>query len=132
MFILVATTEPGTLIASLRRLGMPRAFGMVLAMAQRYLVVILRAAEEIHLAKVSRTIQTASLSSEQHWVAAGAGILFRKTYRMAQDVYAAMISRGYDGDLQVGPAQGWRGREAGWLAAVGGVLVLLLLVDYWR
>lgn len=131
MFVLVATTEPGALIAALRRLGMPRAFGMVLAMAHRYLVLVLRAAEEIHLAKVSRTLVAGSVSREQRWVAAGVGILFRRTYRMAQEVHAAMVSRGYDGEPRVGPARRWRLREAGWLCGACGLFALLLVMDRW-
>lgn len=131
MFLLVATTEPATLIASLRRLGMPRAFGMVLTMTHRYLVLLLRAAEEIHLAKVSRTIAADSVRQEQRWVAAGVGILFRRTYRLAQEVYAAMVSRGYDGDPQGGPASGWRLRDGLWLAGVCGLFAALLTADRW-
>ena len=98
-YLLVATTDPAALLGGLRRLGMPRVFGMVLTMAQRYVAVLLRAAEEIHLAKLSRTIAPARLRGEQRWVAAGIGILFRRTHKLAQEVHLAMISRGYDGEL---------------------------------
>ena len=110
---------------------MPRAFGMVLAMSHRYLVLVMRAAEEIHLAKVSRTMVAGPLKGEQRWVGAGAGILFRRTYRMAQDVHAAMVSRGYDGDPQVGPAEPLRRRDFASVAAAGCLLALLLLMDHW-
>ena len=89
------------LLNALRRLGMPRAFGMVLTMAHRYVALILRLAEEIHLAKISRTMCAGSVRSEQRWAAAGIGILFRRTHKLAGEVQNAMISRGYDGDLQV-------------------------------
>jgi cobalt/nickel transport system permease protein len=131
VLLLVATTGPGELVAALRRLGMPRAFGMVLAMAQRYLVVLLRAAEGIHLAKVSRTLEAGSLTREQRWVGAGAGILFRRTFRLACEVHAAMVSRGYDGDLQVGPAGRWRARDMAALAGAACLLAVLLVADRW-
>ncbi len=38
-YLLIASTEPAVLLDSLRRLGMPRVFGMVLTMAHRYLAV---------------------------------------------------------------------------------------------
>ena len=80
---------------------MPRVFGMVLTMAHRYLAVLLRAAEEIHLAKISRTISAGSMRNEQRWAAAGIGILFRRSHKLACEVHNAMASRGYDGDPQV-------------------------------
>ena len=98
-FLLVATTDREGLLSGLRGLGVPRAFGMVLSMTQRYLGILLRSAEEIHLAKLSRTISAGPLRSEQRWVAAGIGMLFRRTHKLAQEVHLAMISRGYDGEL---------------------------------
>lgn len=129
MYLLVATTGPAELISTLRRLGMPRAFGMVLAMAHRYLIVLLRAAEEIHLAKISRTLESGTVSREQRWVAAGAGVLFRRTYQLAQDIHAAMISRGYDGDLQVPPTAPWHLRDTGMLVASAALFAALRMID---
>lgn len=101
-YLLIATTDHAVLLNALRRLGMPRVFGMALTMAHRYVALILRLAEEIHLAKISRTMSAGSVRSEQRWAAAGIGILFRRTHRLACEVQNAMISRGYDGNLQVG------------------------------
>jgi cobalt/nickel transport system permease protein len=128
VFALVATTDAALLLNALRRLGMPRVFGMTLTMAHRYLVVILRVAEEIHLAKISRTIGAGSLRREQHWVAAGMGMLFRRTHHLALQVHAAMLSRGYDGNLRVLAQSRWRLGDWVWLAAVvfaiGGLMVM--------
>lgn len=100
-YLLIASTDSMLLLNGLRRLGMPKVFGMVLTMCQRYLAVIIKSAEEIHVAKISRTITTGPIRSEQRWVAAGMGMLFRRTHKLAQEVQNSMISRGYDGDLQV-------------------------------
>jgi cobalt/nickel transport system permease protein len=106
--ILVSTSDHSALLNGLRRLGVPKVFGMVLGMMQRYLVVLLRVTEELHLAKLSRTISASSIRHEQKWVAAGIGILFRRTHRLAEEVHAAMISRGFDGDIQVKSDRGFR------------------------
>lgn len=127
---LVATTDPSALLNALRRLGMPRVFGMVLTMCHRYLLVLLRAAEEIHLAKLSRTITAGPLRREHRWVAAGIGMLFRRTHRLAQEVHQAMLSRGYDGELQVKPARGrLRPAEWAWMSAVTLVVAGLALAE---
>lgn len=128
-FLLVGTTDQGALVSGLRRLGMPRAFGMVLAMMQRYLAVLLRAAEEIHLAKLSRTISAGTARQEQRWVAAGIGSLFRRTRRLAEEVGEAMLSRGYDGDLQVGRAGRLRSADRWWLVGAVACAAALLAAD---
>ncbi len=128
-YLLIATTESSVLLNGLRRLGMPKAFGMVLTMSQRYLTVIIKAAEEIHLAKLSRTISTGSVKGEQRWVAAGMGMLFRRTHRLAQEVQNSMLSRGYDGDLQVRRQSVIRTCDIEWMVVVFMVGLALLVVD---
>jgi cobalt/nickel transport system permease protein len=128
-FLLVATTGPDDLLNGLRRLGMPRAFGMVLTMMQRYVGVLLRAAQEIHLAKISRSIAAGPLRGEQAWVAAGMGSLFRRTRRLAEEVHEAMLSRGYDGDLQVAAPARWGLRDGLLVIAALLLSAALLLAD---
>ncbi len=127
--VLVASTDAPVLLNALRRLGMPRVFGMVLTMSHRYLTVLLRAAEEIHLAKLSRTITADSMRREQRWVAAGIGILFRRTHRLALEVHVAMLSRGYDGDLQIKPGPRLRPSDQAWLGAVTLAVAGLILAE---
>ena len=99
VLLLTATTRPDRLFRGLRGLGVPRVFVMLLSMMERYLWVLARSAEEIHLAKVSRSITAGSLRDEQAWVAAGMGSLFRRTCSLGHEVYLAMISRGYTGEV---------------------------------
>ncbi len=126
-FLMVSSTDAPVLVNAFRRLGMPKAFGMILTMTQRFLVVLLRAAEEIHLAKLSRSIGGSSLRSEQKWVGAGIAILFRRSYRLGLEVNYAMVSRGYDGDLRVASVPGLQIRDGLWVAAAGGLIALLIV-----
>ena len=128
-FLLVATTDRASLLNGLRRLGMPRAFGMVLAMMQRYLTLLLRSAEEIHLAKLSRTIGGRPLRDEHRWVAAGIGSLFRRTHRLAQETHNAMVSRGYDGDIRVARAPGIGATDLLWPAISLAATLVLMKTD---
>jgi cobalt/nickel transport system permease protein len=99
VLLLTATTRPDRLFRGLRALGVPKVFVMLLTMMERYLWVLARAAEEIHLAKMSRSITQGSLREEQAWVAAGMGSLFRRTRALGNEVHLAMISRGYTGEV---------------------------------
>ena len=115
--LLAVTTRPARLRRGLRALGVPRIFIMLLLMMERYLAVIVRSAEEIHEAKLSRSIAPGSLRQEQAWVAAGMGALFRRTQKLGNAVYLAMISRGYTGDIYLLDEPRWSWREWAFLAA---------------
>lgn len=101
VLLLTATTRPERLFKGLRALGVPVIFVMLLGMVQRYIWVLARAAEEIHRAKVSRSITRGSVREEQAWAAAGIGSLFRRTRVLGHEVYLAMISRGYTGEVHL-------------------------------
>lgn len=128
---LTGTTPPALLVNGLRRLGLPKVFGMVLTMMQRYLVLVLRQAEDLHLARLSRGYGGDTIRQGQRWAAAGIGIVFLSSLRLAERVHGAMLSRGYDGDIRVLDGPQWATRE--WLLVLASLLPagLLLLWDRW-
>lgn len=127
--LITATTKQDALIDGLRRLGMPRVFGMILAMMQRYISVLLQSAEEIHLAKLSRTLDGSSTLREQRWAASGIGSLFRRTHRLTEEIHRAMVSRGYDGDIQVMSKTTFSLRDMIWPAICIIFSTLILIID---
>lgn len=126
--LLTVTTRSNRLFRGLRALGVPLLFIMLLSMMQRYLTVFIRAAEEIHLAKISRSITRGSLRQEQAWVAAGVGALFRRTQAMGNAVYLAMVSRGYTGEIHLLDAPRWQITDWAFLMIVFGSASILLMV----
>ena len=119
------------LIVGLRRLGLPRVFGTVLTMTQRYLVLVLRQAEELHLARLSRGYGGETVRQGQHWAAAGMGLTLLSSLRLAEAVHGAMTARGYDGDIQTLRPPRWRKRERA-LVVAGLVLAAALVAwDGW-
>ncbi|MEI7833282.1 MAG: cobalt ECF transporter T component CbiQ [bacterium] len=99
--LLTTTTPVARLFRGLRALGVPQLFVTLLGMMSRYLTVFIRAAEEIHLAKISRSPGSGSLRQEQAWVAGGMGSLYRRTRTLGDDIYLAMVARGYIGDIHL-------------------------------
>lgn len=128
---LTGTTPSSSLVNGLRRLGLPRVFGMILTMMQRYLVLVLRKAEDLHLARLSRGYGGETMRQGRQWAAAGIGVVFLSSLRLAQGVHDAMVSRGYDGDIRVLEGPRWGLREG--LLVLAGLVVagLLLLWDRW-
>jgi cobalt/nickel transport system permease protein len=115
------------IFAGLRALSVPRVFVMTLSMTERYLFVSLRLVQDMYRARKSRTIKPFSAAVERNWTASRIGVTFRKSMEMSDDVYKAMLSRGFHGEyrsvnrLRSGPL------DLIWLFAVlagGGALIL--------
>jgi cobalt/nickel transport system permease protein len=109
--LLGLTTRQHVLLASLRALKVSPLFIMVLGMTWRYLFVLMDLAQATHRAIRSRVGWVASGRVGRRLVAGGMGALWMKSYRLQGQVYDAMVSRGYDGDLKSrrGPGIGLRG-----------------------
>ena len=125
--LLAATTPLNRLLRGLRALGVPVLFIALLNMMARYLTVLVQAAEEIHLAKISRSMAAETVRQQQAWVAAGMGALFRRTQRLGDAVYLAMRARGYTGEAYLLDEPRWRPREWVFLAGAIGVAAGLVM-----
>jgi cobalt/nickel transport system permease protein len=124
--LLIATTRPDRLLHGLRALGVPRVFVLLLGMMERYLSVFLRSAQEVHLARLSRTAAVGSTRQEQAWVAAGMGSLLRRTEALGQAVFHAMLSRGYTGEARLLDPPRWAAQDWSFLGGTACLVVLLL------
>ena len=129
VLVIAATTRPTVLLTSLRSFGVPKVFVMVLAMMYRYVALLVRTAEELHLARMSREISAGHIGAEQRWVASGIGFIFRRSRRLGEEVYRAMVSRGYEGEARPLRPQALRWRDALYLAASGVAVCALLVLD---
>jgi len=126
--LLSATTQPAKLFKGLRLLGVPKIFVMTLAMMERYIGLLARVAQEIHLAKLSRAITPVGLKGEQKSLAAAIAALFRRTQALGNSIYLAMLSRGYTGEVHILQATQPRLRDllyAGCVLVIGSILLLL-------
>lgn len=98
--LLGASTPGPALWRSLRGIGVPAVFCMTAGMMARYLDLLLRAAEEVHLAKISRG-GAKGAGFERAWAAASLGEIYQKTRRLAGEVTRAMVSRGFTGEARL-------------------------------
>lgn len=126
--LLTATTPVARLFRGLRALGTPQLFVTLLGMMSRYLTVFIRAAEEIHLAKISRSPGTGSLRQEQAWVAGGMGSLYRRTRSLGDNIYLAMVARGYTGEIYLLDEPTFELTDWAFLMLTSGFAVVLLVL----
>lgn len=95
--LLAVTTPVSRLLKSLRMLGIPALFVMLIEMTYRYLVMLLMLSLEMFEARKMRTVGNLSLRRQQAQVGSSMGTLFAKSMIMAEEVFQAMTARCYIG-----------------------------------
>jgi cobalt ECF transporter T component CbiQ len=99
--LLTLTTPWHRLLAALRALFVPRMLILVLAMTYRYVFHLLTSVGDMYMARRSRTAGgDTDVASGRRFVAATAGALFGKAHAMSDEVYMAMVARGYTGEVR--------------------------------
>ncbi len=123
LVVLLTLTTPWTrLLAALRALFVPKMFILVLGMAYRYLFHLLGSVTDMYTARTSRTVDPdVGVASGRRFVAASAGALFGKAHALSDEVYLAMLARGYDGNARTLKAFRIRALDVVW--AISCVLV---------
>lgn len=99
--ILILTTHWGTLLTSLRALHVPQVFVLILGMTYRYIFVLLRTTNDMFLARKSRLVGRVAGQHERVWIANSMGALLGKSYHLSDEVYLAMVSRGFRGEARM-------------------------------
>ena len=81
---------------------MPQVFVLILSMTYRYIFLFLHTINGIFLARRSRLVARASGAEQRRWIGGTLGSLMSRSFKMSNDVYAAMLARGLhrrDADL---------------------------------
>jgi cobalt/nickel transport system permease protein len=131
LVVLLTLTTPWTrLLHALRSLRLPTTVVLVLAMAYRYLFHLLAAVEDMYTARRARTVvPDRDLRNGRRFVAASAGALFGKAYGLSDEVYLAMVARGFTGDVRLLAPDRVKRRDLAWCLACGGLGLVLLWGD---
>ena len=126
--LLVVTTPWADVLKSLRALRTPQVFVLVLSMTYRYIFLFLHTANGILLARKSRAVGRTSGGEQRRWITGTMGNLMSRAFKMSNDVYGAMLARGFTGEVRVYST--YRMRAADWLAlgatAAFGVVAVLV------
>jgi cobalt/nickel transport system permease protein len=124
--LLVMTTPWADLLKSLRAVHVPQVFVLVLSMTYRYIFLFLHTVNGIFLARKSRVVAHTSGGEQRRWISGTIGALMSRSFKMSNDVYAAMLARGFTGELRT--YDEFVARGADWLALGGTVAVAVLIV----
>jgi cobalt/nickel transport system permease protein len=93
--LLILTTKWADILKSLSVLKVPGVFILVLAMAYRYIFLFLHTANGMFLARKSRIVARTSGREQRWWIVSTIGVLMSRSFRMSEEVYQAMLARGF-------------------------------------
>ena len=125
--LLSMTTRHFDLLKALRFFGIPQMFVMVLGICYRYLYLFVEIVEHTHRAIRSRVGSHLHYQKGQKVVAWSIAHLWMRSYALNEQVYNAMVSRGFRGEPVALHRFRTRSRDWFWLLAT---VVTLLLLGY--
>jgi cobalt/nickel transport system permease protein len=99
--VFVLCTRWTHILKALRSLGLPAEVVTMLAMTHRYVFLLIETANQMFESRESRTVGQLSERQQRSITARTAGVLLSKSMDLSYDVYAAMISRGFRGDIRL-------------------------------
>jgi cobalt/nickel transport system permease protein len=120
--LLVVTTTWADLLKAMRVLRIPSIFVVVLGMTYRYIFLFLQTVEHLFLARASRTVSAGIDAEKRRWVGATMGALMSKSFKTSNDVYLAMVARGFTGEFR--SMNDFAMRDEDWLFVCSSILVL--------
>ncbi len=117
--LLVLATPWARLLAALRALRVPATVVVILGMTYRFLFLLLASAHDLFLARRSRSVGKLPPPEARKLFARTTGVLLSKTMATSQQVYLAMVSRGFSGEARLLEPLAIRGRD--WVAVAASV-----------
>jgi len=126
MVLLNMTTRHFELLKALRSFGVPQMFVMVLGITYRYIYLFVEIVENTHRAIKSRTGFRMHYRTGQNIVAWNIAHLWTRSCLLNEQVYNAMLSRGFRGEPTV--LNQFQIKPRDWWWAFGSIVIILLLV----
>ncbi len=96
--LMTVTTRWAYLLKALRVMFMPKIFIATLEMCYRYIFILLSITSDMFMARKSRTFLNKNTKEGRQFVSNTIGTLFGKSLNLSEEVYSAMLSRGYRGE----------------------------------
>jgi cobalt/nickel transport system permease protein len=100
LIVLTSSTKLADTLEGMRRLGVPGIFILIISFMYRYIFVLADQVMRMKQARDSRNFGGRRLH-QLKTIGNMIGILFIRTYERGERVYAAMLSRGYIGEMPV-------------------------------
>ena len=100
-FLILYTTPFPEIIKALKVLKVPDTFLIIISLAYKYIFIFARIITDMHLAKKSRLAGAVKMAEARDWMAGRIAFIFKKTQLECDDVFKAMIGRGFSGEIKL-------------------------------
>jgi len=97
--LLILSTPWSHVLKALRVIHVPVVCVVILGMAYRYIFLLLEGAHDMLESRRSRSVGALDGSESRRLATASVGVLMSKTLQLSSDVYAAMLARGFRGEV---------------------------------
>jgi cobalt/nickel transport system permease protein len=119
--LVILTTPWSHVLKALRVFRVPVIFVVMLGTTYRYIFLLLQTAQDMLESRRSRWVGKLSGRETRRVAAGSVGVLLTKSLQLSDDVYGAMLSRGFQGEVYV--LHDFRARLGDWIAL--GILLIL-------
>jgi cobalt/nickel transport system permease protein len=127
---LVVTTPWNGILSALRWFRLPAMIVEILSMTYRYVFLFLHIVNAAFLARRSRSLGTLSGVEDRQWLARTLALTMTKTQHLSEEVYLAMLARGYQGEVFALSQLQFRKRDYLWVWLTLTVVGVLLWSTY--
>jgi len=125
--LLILCTPWTHVLKALRVLHVPVVFVVILGMTYRYIFLMLQSARDMFESRQSRMVGTLAGADRRRLASASVGVLLSKSLQLSNDVYMAMLSRGFRGEVYTLDDFQMQARD--WLGLAG--LLLIAALAFW-
>lgn len=115
-FFVLYTTPLPEIIKALKIFKVPDSFLMIVTLSYKYIFILAKIAEEMYLAKKSRLIGQVTPAEARKWIAGRMLFLFIKSRKRCEEIFKAMLARGFSGDINIYRVKKLHARD--WTAGV--------------
>jgi cobalt ECF transporter T component CbiQ len=122
--LLVLCTPWIHVLKALRVLRVPVVFVVILGMTYRYIFLMLQTARDMFESRQSRMVGELAGADRRRLASASVGVLLSKTFQLSNEVYMAMLSRGFRGEVHTLDDFQMQPRDWAWLAGFAGLSAL--------
>ncbi|HEU5011460.1 MAG TPA: cobalt ECF transporter T component CbiQ [Roseiflexaceae bacterium] len=125
--LLILCTPWAHVLKALRVLRVPVVFVVILGMTYRYIFLMLQIAQDMFESRQSRMVGTLEGAERRRLAGASVGVLLSKSIQLSGDVYMAMLSRGFRGEVYT--LDDFQMQRRDWVALA--VFIVLAVLAFW-
>ncbi|OGP78648.1 MAG: cobalt ECF transporter T component CbiQ [Deltaproteobacteria bacterium RBG_16_49_23] len=100
-FLVLYTTPFSEILRALKVLKVPDTFIIIITLCFKYIFIFSKTAEDMHLSKKSRMVREATHAEAREWIAGRVAFIFMKTRLRYEEVFKAMIGRGFSDTIKL-------------------------------